>query len=50
MLKARLIFTLSWSAFAWANFVVGAMIIGGFTRGWQSQMPGNSAEWLLVGA
>ena len=50
MLKSRLILMLSWSAFAWANFVVGAMIIGGFTRGWQAQMPSNNDEWLLVGA
>lgn len=40
---------LSWSAFAWANFVIGAIVIGGFTQGWQAQMPGNSTEWLLVG-
>ena len=50
MLKGRLILMLSWSAFAWANFVVGAMIVGGFTRGWQAQMPSNNDEWLLVGA
>ena len=50
MLKGRLILMLSWSAFAWANFVVGAMIVGGFTRGWQAQVPRNNAEWLLVGA
>ena len=50
MLKGRLIFMLSLSAFAWANFVVGAMIVGGVTRGWQAQMPSNNEEWLLVGA
>ena len=50
MLKVRLILMLSWSAFAWANFVVGAMIVGGVTRGWQAQMPSNNEEWLLVGA
>ena len=50
MLKGRLILMLSWSAFAWANFVFGAMIVGGFTRGWQAQMPSNNEEWLLVGA
>ena len=50
MLKGRLILMLSWSAFAWANFVVGAMIVGGFTRGWQAQMPSSNDEWLLVGA
>ena len=50
MLKGRLILMLSWSAFAWANFVVGAMIVGGLTRGWQAQMPSNNEEWLLVGA
>jgi hypothetical protein len=50
MLKGRLILMLSWSAFAWANFVVGAMIVGGSTRGWQAQMPSNNEEWLLVGA
>ena len=49
MLKGRLIFMLSWSAFAWTNFVIGAIVIGGFTQGWQAQMPGNSTEWLLVG-
>ena len=50
MLKGRLILMLSWSAFAWANFVVGAMIVGGVTRGWQAQMPSNNEEWPLVGA
>ena len=50
MLKGRLILMLSWSAFAWANFVVGAMIVGCVTRGWQAQMPSNNEEWLLVGA
>ena len=50
MLKGRLIFMLSWSAFAWANFVVGAIVIGGLTQVWQTQMPSNRAEWLLVGA
>ena len=50
MLKGRLILMLSWSAFAWANLVVGAMIVGGLTRGWQAQMPSNNEEWLLVGA
>ena len=50
MLKGRLILMLSWHAFAWANLVIGAMIIGGLTRGWQAQIPSNNAEWLLVGA
>ena len=46
MLKGRLIFMLSWSAFAWANLVIGAVMIGGLTRGWQAQMPSNNTEWL----
>ena len=50
MLKGRLIFMLSWSAFAWANFVIGAIVIGGLTQGWHPQVPSNRAEWLLVGA
>jgi len=50
MLKGRLIFMLSWSAFAWANFVIGALLIGGLTRGWQAQIHSNRVEWLLVGA
>ncbi len=50
MLKGRLILTLSWGAFAWANFVAGALIIGGLTLGWQAQVPTNRTEWLLVGA
>ena len=48
MLKGRLIFTLSWSAFAWANFVIGALVLSGLTRGWEAQIPANRAEWLLV--
>ena len=48
MLKGRLIFTLSWSAFAWANFVIGALVIGGLTSGWEAQIPANRADWLLV--
>jgi len=39
MLKGRLIFMLSWSAFAWANFVIGAIVIGGLTQGWQHRCP-----------
>ena len=35
MLKARLIFMLSWTAFAWANFVVGPLVIGGVSRDWR---------------
>jgi hypothetical protein len=48
MLKGRLIFTLSWSAFAWANFVIGALVLSGLTRGWEAQIPASRAEWLLV--
>ena len=48
MLKGRLIFTLSWSAFAWANFVIGALVLSGLPRGWEAQIPANRAEWLLV--
>ena len=48
MLKGRLIFTLSWNTFAWANFVIGALVLSGLTRGWEVQIPANRAEWLLV--
>ncbi len=50
MRKGRLIFMLSWSAFAWANFVVGALVIDALNHGWAAQIPGNRDEWLLVGA
>jgi len=50
MISGRINLALSWSAFAWANFVVGALIIDAINHGWRAQIPGHTDEWLLVGA
>jgi len=50
MITGRIIFALSWSAFAWANFVVGALVFDAINHGWRAQIPSHKQEWLLVGA
>ena len=46
MITGRIIFALSWSAFAWANFVVGALVFDAINHGWENPV-NRSDYWVL---